>query len=81
MKIQPRTQKMYYSGKDQETKLQRSIRSKRDKEKQDGKTKLQSRRVRKRKDSISQIDRSQSKQTMRHKLQKLTTLVAILLLD
>ena len=67
MKIQPGTQKMYYSGKDQEPKLQRSIRSKRDKEKQDGKTKLQSRRVRKKKDFISQIDRSQSKQTMRHK--------------
>ena len=49
---------MYYSGKNQEPRLKRSIRSGRDKQEQNGKTKLQSRRVQKKKDFISWIDRS-----------------------
>ena len=64
---------MYYSGKNQEPRLKRSIRSGRDKQEQGGKNKLQSRRVLKKKDFISRIDRSQSSKYLafcsRHKHQ------------
>ena len=55
----PSTLETYYSGSNQKTKLQLSTGTDRDKQEHDGKTRLHSRRVRKKKDCISKIDRSQ----------------------